>query len=574
MDQGVTNPTIYGCIRVPTPEGVVEDGTIKDVVELGRRIRSACRDKSIRTTDAIFTVVSSKIATRETTIPAVSKAKIEQLVMAKVPDLFPVDPENYVFSHILQGKEYFTEDASAQKEPEPEMEEEQGGKKNKKAKKNKKDAAANKGSKVQDVRIFAAPEELIQSYYALANAAGLNIVAVDADGNGMFQIMRRQVDRGICMSIQINRDGTLVNIIDSEKLYLQRVIPYGVSSFTDAMIQDEAFKVADYDEAFHVLTTQRVLLPTLNAENNSDDESLNKRIDVTNNGDFLINNINRVVEYYNSHYRDAAIERIICIGQGSNIAGLNALISNELGIPVETPQELASIHFNRKVSVDAALLQYVNCFGSVFDPVNLVPKEIARKEASKGGLTTSITVLVGCVVISVVLVGFSLTRLALANSANTTATKKYNAMAPIQGQYDNLKQIQANYVVVESLQTLLATNNNYFHTLINELSDIVPEKFRIQSIQSDEDSVTISATTEDKLSSLSALEIQLKALDGVKDVSISAISQGTSSTGRKQYQYSLTFAYDNTDRDEAIENIRNNTLSDTTEISDLSDTEE
>jgi Tfp pilus assembly protein PilN len=352
------------------------------------------------------------------------------------------------------------------------------------------------------------------------------------------------------------------------------VIPYGVSSFTDAMIQDEAFKVADYDEAFHVLTTQRVLLPTLNAENNSDDESLNKRIDVTNNGDFLINNINRVVEYYNSHYRDAAIERIICIGQGSNIAGLNALISNELGIPVETPQELASIHFNRKVSVDAALLQYVNCFGSVFDPVNLVPKEIARKEASKGGLTTSITVLVGCVVISVVLVGFSLTRLALANSANTTATKKYNAMAPIQGQYDNLKQIQANYVVVESLQTLLATNNNYFHTLINELSDIVPEKFRIQSIQSDEDSVTISATTEDKLSSLSALEIQLKALDGVKDVSISAISQGTSSTGRKQYQYSLTFAYDNTDRDEAIENIRNNTLSDTTEISDLSDTEE
>ncbi len=573
MENIPNNPTIYGCIRVPTPEGSIEDGTIKDVVELGRRIRSACRDKAIRTMDAIFTVASSKIATRETTIPAVNKAKIDQLVMAKVPDLFPVDPANYVFSHILQGKEYMTEDESAKQEEEEEEEQtddkgKKGKKKNKKGKKDKKESKG--GTKVQDVRIFAAPEELIQSYYALANAAGFNIIAVEADGNGIFQMMSRQVGDGICMSIQINRSGTLVNIIDKEKLYLQRIIPYGVSAFAEAMINDSAFKVKDYDEAYQVLTTQRVLLPNLNADNPSDDESVDKRIEVTNNGDFLINNISRVVEYYNSHYRDKPIQKILCTGQGCSVAGLNALISNELGIPVETPQELVGIRFNRKVDIDAALLQYVTCFGSVFNPVRFVPKEIAQKEANKGGLNAAILVLVGGVAISVLLVGFSVLRLGIATSANNTAKTRHAALAPVQGEYDNLKQIQTNWAVSSSLTLLLSTNNNYFHSLVDDLSEIVPTKFRIQSIQSDESKVSISATTADRLSSLAALQIQLKSMEGIKDVTIEAISSGVdSSTGRKQYQYTLTFVYDNEDYDRAIENISKSKIMDTTEITEV-----
>lgn len=573
MENGVSNPTIYGCIRVPTPEGVVEDGTIKDVVELGRRIRSACRDKAIRTSDAIFAVASSKIATRETTIPAVNKAKIEQLVMAKVPDLFPVDPANYIFSHILQGKEYLVEDESLKQDSEEEEEQEAQDKKKKgkkdKKKKDKKDKKDNKNtaSRVQDVRIFAAPEELIQSYYALANAAGLNIVAVEADGNGVFQMMRRQVDNGICMALQINRSNTLVNIIDAEKLYLQRVIPYGVSTFTDAMVNDEAFKVKDFDEAYQVLTTQRVLLPNLNADNPSDDESMEKRIQVTNNGDFLINNISRVVEYYNSHYRDKPIQKIICIGSGCSVAGLNALISNELGIPVETPQELTGIRFNRKVSIDAALLQYITCFGSVFNPVRFVPKEVAQREANKGGLTTSTILLIGGIAISVILIGASSVRLVIADSANTTAKNQEAALRPVQREYDNLKQIQINAAVTDSLSLLLSTNNNFFHDLVDEMSDIVPTRFRIQSIQSDESVVTINATTADRLSSLSALQIQLKAMEGIKNVTIDTVSSGTdSTTGRKQFQYTLTFEYDNTDYDQAIENIMKSTIADTVEI--------
>jgi len=309
MEYMTNNPTIYGCMRIPTPEGAYDDGMIRDVMEMGQLIKKACREKGIHTTDAIFTVESSKIANRETTIPFVAKAKIKQNVMAKVPDLFPVDSERYVFSYVLQGKEYENTDI------------EQG----------------ELGSKVQDVHIFAAPSELVDSYYALADASGLRVEAIEADGNSVFQIMRRQVKEGITMSVQVNQNSTLVNIIDGEKMYLQRVIPYGINVFTEVMTQEEAFETPDVDQAYELLVTKKVLLSAMNMEVPEDDFSMAKRSEVTDNAEYLISNIVRVMEYYNSRYKEKPIQRIICIGQGCSVAGLPELLTNELGGTVSTP---------------------------------------------------------------------------------------------------------------------------------------------------------------------------------------------------------------------------------------------
>ena len=105
MENTNSCPTVYGCVRFPTPEDAVKDGFIADVSELAIRIHKACADKGIRTKDVIFTVASGKIASREMSIPMVkNKAKIHPLVMAKVPDLFPIDAEKYIFSYVTQGK--------------------------------------------------------------------------------------------------------------------------------------------------------------------------------------------------------------------------------------------------------------------------------------------------------------------------------------------------------------------------------------------------------------------------------------------------------------------------------------
>lgn len=510
MENAISNPTIYGCVRVPTPEGAVKEGMIQDVVEIARRIRKACQEKGIRAKDAIFVVASSKIASRETTIPAVNKAKVSQLVMAKVPDLFPVDTEKYIFSYLLQGKE--REDGE--------------------------------NGKVQDVRVFAAPSDLIDSYYTLAGAAGLRVAALEADGNSIFQMMRRQVKDGVTMAIQINRESTLVNIITSEKLLLQRVVPYGVNVFTEVMMQEEVFQARDYDRAYRILTSQRVLLHNLNTENTSNDFSLSKRMEVTDNGEYLISNIGRVIEYYNTKYKDQPIQEIICTGQGCSVVGIHELLSNELGIRVTTPDALNEVRFNRKITIDAAILQYVNCFGAVFDPVNFVPREIARREEKKGSLTGSVLIFSGLMLLSVVLAGFSIMQVVMAGDDRDIMKSRYEALAPVENEYNDLKEIEKNYMLTQLIEGVIDTNNNHFHKLVKKISAVVPKTFKIQSIQSDEEKVTISATSTDRLLSLSALQMQLNKIDEITDVSLDEISETSEvQTNRTQYTYTLTFVY-------------------------------
>lgn len=513
MENTNSCPTVYGCVRFPTPEDAVKDGFIADVSELAIRIHKACADKGIRTKDVIFTVASGKIASREMSIPMVkNKAKIHPLVMAKVPDLFPIDAEKYIFSYVTQGKPH--------EDGEDEM--------------------------VQDVMVFAAPSELIDSYYTLADAAGLRIVSIEADGNAVFQVMRHQVKsgKGVSMSIQINQSATLVNIISDNKLLLQRVVPYGINVFTEVLIQEPAFQVQTEEDAYTLLKRNRVILHNLNMANPEKNPSLEKRIEVTDNASFLIGNIGRVIEYYNSKYKDRPIEEIICMGQGCAVAGIHELLSNELGIPTHTPSELAGVRFNRRVNINAYILQYINCFGAVFNPVNFVAKAISQREEKKGSFIGAVIVFVGCVLVSIVLAGFSVIQLMQAKDNNESWTSRCEAMSPIENEYTSLLEVEVNRKMIDVVDLFTITNNNHFHDLLKKIEAQCPKTFKIQSFSSDEQKVTVNAVSSDKLLSLSALQIQLNKVEEIGNVKIDSITETSEAmTKRKQYSYTITFEY-------------------------------
>ena len=512
MENVANNPTVFGCVRVPTPEGSVSEGMIINEVAIAKRIEKACLEKGIHTKDVIFTVASAKIASRETVIPAVAKNKMDAVVMAKVADLFPVDVDKYIFTYKVQGSDYQDKD--------------QG--------------------KVRNVRIFAAPSDLIESYYKLAEEAEMNVISVEGDGNSIFQIMSRQVKNSVTMCIQINRDSTLVNVVTSNEMLLQRVIPYGVSVFTDAMIQEPVFGVDDYEKAYKVLSSQRVLVHSMNAANPSGDFSTAKRIEITNNGEYLVSNIARVIEYYNSKYKDREIQNVICVGVGCSIAGIHELLSNELSVEVTTPTELEGVRFNKKIVIDAAILQYLNCFGSVFSPLNFVPKSMALRNARKGSLTGALAIFAGLVLVSLVLSGFSIIELMTASSNHDELQARKNALAPVEDQYNELTDVENQYNIMSNIKTYTNSNNNHFHELIDKLSEMVPKSFKIQSIQSDEDAVTMSASCNDRLSSLSLTQIQMNKVDNIKDVTIKEVAETEDeNTGRRQYNYTLTFKYKN-----------------------------
>lgn len=511
MENAISNPTIYGCVRVPTPDNAFDDGMLLDIVEISKRIKKVCQDKGIRTKDAIFTIASSRVASRETTIPVVNKSKVSQLVMSQVTDLFPVDSESYLFSYLLQGGPRQGEDSA----------------------------------QVQDVRVFAVPAEMVDGYYALAEAAGFHIVAVDADHNSIFEIMRRQVYRGgVIMAIQLNRASTLINVMSDERLLMQRSVPYGINGFAEAMLQEPAFQLTSLDDAYRVLTTQRVLLTRLNAENPRGDLSREKRAEVTNSGEYLISNIARVVEYYTSKNEGKPIEEIVCCGIGCTVPGIHELIQNELGITVKKPETLDGIRFNRKVTIDSALLQYINCFGSVFKPVRFMPRDIAKKEEKKGALTGSLLIFFALFLLSGALAAWSFISVMTATEERDLTKARYETLTPVQSEFNQQTQIIANYGLYKAVKVAIDTHGNHFRDLIDKISDVCPKSFKIQSISADEQKVTISAVSVDRLSSVSKLQMQLNNIEQITNVKINQISESKEAlTKKKQYVYTMEFTY-------------------------------
>ncbi|MBO5488840.1 MAG: hypothetical protein J5972_02920 [Eubacterium sp.] len=211
---------------------------------------------------------------------------------------------------------------------------------------------------------------------------------------------------------------------------------------------------------------------------------------------------------------------------------------------MKTPDSLEHVRFNKNVTVDAALLQYLNCFGAVFDSVNFVPKAMALREAKKGSLTGAIMIFAGLALVSVVLVGFSLIMLFSATDEHEITQSRLNALKPVEDQYNELMKTESEYKLAQKVEKYIDSNNNHFHELINELNKMVPKSFVIQSIQSTEDEVTINAKSEDKLSSLSLLQMQLNKIENIESVKIDAISETTQNTkGKREYTYGLTFKY-------------------------------
>lgn len=543
MDNSQTNPTVYGCVRVPTPQGAVVDGEVKNIMDVSRRIRQACLEKGITTKDVIFSLASPKIANRETTIPFVKDSKIQELVMAKVGDMFPIDKDRYIFSYVKQG------DGRDAREHEKAAEGDEAGEEEGKKKglnfslsrKPKEDGE----QKVIDLLVYAAPIDLVRSYYALAEGCDFNVVSIEVDGNGIFQLMKRQVVEGVEMAVQINRDNTLINIMSKEKLLLQRVIPYGATGIIEAAMAEPAFQVPEYDAASNLLSSQRVLLHTFSAANPQNDLSMQKRIELTQSASSLIGNISRVMEYYNSRNRENPVQSVIVTGNGASLAGIHELMGNELGIPARTPTELSGVSFNRQIEVNTNILQYAGCFGAVFSPVDFVPDEIKNKSATKESIFSIAVVFVASFVLCAILAIVSIVRVNSAESAYNSAHAQAVAKQPVEDRYNELLKTLKRVCIYQDIDYTVDTNNNRLHDVLDHVKESCPKSFRINSINTTEEGGTINCTTSDKLSSVAAVVIRMNLCMDIRNVTVaSAVTKNEDSvTKKRQYSYTITFEY-------------------------------
>ena len=86
MDYRVKEPKVYRYFCIPTPAGAVEDGFVTEKPDLALAIKKVIAENKIKTKLVVFTVTSSKIVTREVTMPALKMNQVGSFIKANAND--------------------------------------------------------------------------------------------------------------------------------------------------------------------------------------------------------------------------------------------------------------------------------------------------------------------------------------------------------------------------------------------------------------------------------------------------------------------------------------------------------
>lgn len=138
-------------VVLPTPEGAVEDGMIRNEEAVRNLLKTALKAQEFRRVNqAVFVLGSSQVITETVTTPDLNEAKLEKLLEANVDRYFPVDMKDYQLVWQVVGPN-------------------------------------DTGSDLKEllVQLWAVPKAMLAPYYRVGNGCGLSVLAVDYCGHSI-----------------------------------------------------------------------------------------------------------------------------------------------------------------------------------------------------------------------------------------------------------------------------------------------------------------------------------------------------------------------------------------------------
>lgn len=523
IDYKVKKPKVYKVLTVETPEGVVVDGMLQPTQEYADHLVNALGTNGIRTKRVIFTISSTRVASREVQIPNVKANKIEALVKTNANDYFPVDLTQYEIGHYLAGG--LTEEGKLR------------------------------------VMALAVPKALLNSYYQLAQMCGWEVECFDYSSNSLYQILRDEKSEKVTMMIKIDENSTIVTVLSAGKVLLQRTVAYGVQDAIETMIASGAYAVNDpmsAVERFQKKTClNRVLHPgdklwEENAGRWEDEDAGNAEVTaarqkITSSLEPLIVGVSRVIDFYDSRNSDTPIERTYVTGLGGSFSGMSKLFTNCLERKVHTLSDMDDKIGMSKAIRSTRPAAYISCLGAVLAPVGLIDKSTQKAK----GLTVvsgtnytfvSVAIMVLGVILSIAMAVTSLTRYFGTVAENVALQARVEELQPAQAVYNEYLSAAAQYDKYKYLYEYTENPNENLVEFINELEQILPSSFWTNSFSSDMEGISMSVTVEGKAAAARTI-LNIRNMESIEDVQISNITDTQNELGESAVTFSITGTY-------------------------------
>ena len=523
IDYKVKKPKVYKVLTVETPAGVVVDGMLQPTQEYADHLVNALGTNGIHTKRVIFTISSTRVASREVQIPNVKANKIEALVKTNANDYFPVDLTQYEIGHYLAGG--LTEEGKLR------------------------------------VMALAVPKALLNSYYQLAQMCGWEVECFDYSSNSLYQILRDEKSEKVTMMIKIDENSTIVTVLSAGKVLLQRTVAYGVQDAIETMIASGAYAVNDPMSAVERFQKKTCLNRVLhqgdklweeNAGRWEDEDAGNVEVTtarqkITSSLEPLIVGVSRVIDFYDSRNSDTPIERTYVTGLGGSFSGMSKLFTNCLERKVHTLSDMEDKIGMSKAIRSTRPAAYISCLGAVLAPVGLIDKS---QQKAKGMTVVSgtnytfvsVAVLVLGVILSIAMAVTSLTRYFGTVAENVALQARVEELQPAQTVYNEYLSTAAQYDKYKYLYEYTENPNENLVEFINELEQILPSSFWTNSFSSDMEGISMSVTVEGKAAAARTI-LNIRNMESIEDVQISNITDTQNELGESAVTFSITGTY-------------------------------
>lgn len=523
IDYKVKKPKVYKVLTVETPEGVVVDGMLQPTQEYADHLVNALGTNGIRTKRVIFTISSTRVASREVQIPNVKANKIEALVKTNANDYFPVDLTQYEIGHYLAGG--LTEEGKLR------------------------------------VMALAVPKALLNSYYQLAQMCGCEVECFDYSSNSLYQILRDEKSEKVTMMIKIDENNTIVTVLSAGKVLLQRTVAYGVQDAIETMIASGAYAVSDPMSAVERFQKKTCLNRVLhqgdklweeNAGRWEDEDAGNAEVTaarqkITSSLEPLIVGVSRVIDFYDSRNSNTPIERTYVTGLGGSFSGMSKLFTNCLERKVHTLSDMDDKIGMSKAIRSTRPAAYISCLGAVLAPVGLIDKS---QQKAKGMTVVSgtnytfvsVAILVLGVILSIAMAVTSLTRYFGTVAENVALQARVEELQPAQTVYNEYLSTAAQYDKYKYLYEYTENPNENLVEFINELEQILPDSFYTDSFSSDQTGISMTVNVEGKAAAARTI-LNIRNMESIEDVQISNITDNQDEMGGSWVMFSMTGTY-------------------------------
>ena len=504
VDYKSKNHKVYGYFSLPTPEGMINDGILNLNESFVTALREALAEHSMKSKQVVFTLTSTKIASREVTIPFVKENRIMDVVNANASDYFPVDLSQYQLAYSMLG---------VVGEP--------------------------KSGQQYKLLVLAAPQALLDGYYALAKALKLELAALDYAGNSIYQVVKEECAQKAQMIVKIEEGATMVLVVNQSAISFIRSVSYGVQEALE-LTYDLPLKnrIETPEQAMELLSKKSfvVLNDGFEAPEGSEEERPREQEFCESMTDVLaplIGAVSRVVDYYVSHNANTPIEKILLTGLGANMKGIHKLLAQQLDYPIEILRQAEG--WNLDKSFEGKFFgEYVACVGAAAAPLGFK----ADNEKSKGGTAgtakskgkvNGILIAVGVfavgVLAAVILSVVSVVSYVTAKAENRTKQEQLAQLQEIKPIYDNYVSTKAAYDRLTAMYDATRNRNDDLYEFMEELERKMPSNAVITSFTSDAETVTINMSVSSKTEAALMIE-QFRTFDSLlpDTVSVSSIT--------------------------------------------------